>query len=47
MGITKEELAETIHLVASVGLGSIVAAADRCSKKVFSSGENSLSVLLR
>jgi len=47
MGITEEELAETIHLVASVGAGRIVAMADRASKKILSAGENKLSELLR
>jgi len=47
MGITDEELAETVHLVVSVGAGSIVAMADRASRKVNSPGENNLSGLLR
>lgn len=47
MGITEEELAETVHLVSSVGAGSVVAMADRASRKIISSGENRLAGLLR
>lgn len=47
MGISDEELAEAVHLVASVGSGSVVALADRAFKKVNTSGENNLSKLLR